>query len=310
MLADIHFVDIYLGESGSWLTGVPGTTNPIEAPQDCVEEVKTLHAACVAYHNDHNEEEFRLQHGELLYRVSTMDTVEGIVYVARLIPNAVPDIKTLRLNNNIVSMLMEKDLKGLVIICGAYGEGKTTTASALVKARLEAYGGIAVTIEDPPENKLQGKHGVGQCYQQATEDFAKTCKRNARQTPCLIYMGEIRDPEAAKEALLAGVNGRLIICTLHAADIPTAFERIFTLASTCFSNSDDVSSLLASGISFVLHQRLDGDPKHPKLMHLNLSGTNNVGVKSMIKNKKWTNLNDVLSEQMLALSGYGTGRGN
>jgi len=61
--------------------------------------------------------------------------------------------------------LMNPDLSGLLIISGAIKSGKTTAACAIIKARLQQFGGVAVTIEDPIELPLEGSYGDGVCYQ-------------------------------------------------------------------------------------------------------------------------------------------------
>ena len=120
---------------------------------------------------------------------------------------------------------------------------------------------------------LEGHHGNGICYQTWVEQggFGAEIRKAARWSPSVIFLGEVRDGESATEALRASINGRLVICTTHAASVTMAIERIYSLANASAGSSEDVASLLANGLTAVLHQRLETNAngvKHPKLQFL------------------------------------------
>lgn len=92
-----------------------------------------------------------------------------MVHVLRRMPSTIPSPEELSIHPAYVDMLLKPGLNGLVVVAGAFGHGKTTTASSMIAARLQKFGGIGVTIEDPPEMPLQGNHGEGVCFQTEAE---------------------------------------------------------------------------------------------------------------------------------------------
>jgi twitching motility protein PilT len=212
-------------------------------------------------------------------------------------------LEDLNIHPSYINHLMEPHLSGLIVIAGAFGQGKTTTASALIAARLRRYGGVAVTIEDPPEMPLEGFHKEGVCYQTWVDqgEFGNSCRKAARYAPSIIFLGEVRDPESATEALRASINGRLVICTTHADSVTMAIERMSSLANGMGAASDDIASLLANGLLCVMHQKLEGGmTKRPKVEFLWLGGTDaeNRGVRHTIRLKKFDHLGSEITLQL------------
>lgn len=301
MLKDLIFSDIYLGHEASWFAGVPGALDPVPAPPECAGELAALRKTCVQFAADTHKIEFAVREAEITYRVSTIITLKEIVYVLRRFPAEVPNIDKLGLHPALVAMLLEPRLTGLLVLSGAYGQGKTTTASSVVAARLAKFGGVGVTIEDPPEMPLEGRHGEGVCYQTWVEQggFGHACSKAARWAPSIIFVGEVRDPETATEALRASLNGRLVVCTTHADSVVTAIERLYTLANGVAGNSEDVASLLSHGLLGVLHQRLEGDvEKHLKVESLWLNGEDTQGARNMIYSRKFSHLTNEVQLQL------------
>lgn len=300
MLSDINFSDIYLGQSASWLAGVPGTKDPVPAPAGCDEELVELRKLCDEFRTTHSKNEFAIRCREVSYRASTLTSMREIVYVLRRFPNEIPKLESLGLHNNYINYFLTPGLTGLLVVAGSFGQGKTTTATSIIAARLEKFGGVAVTIEDPPEMPLEGKHGEGVCYQTWVEKggFADACRQVARQSPSIIFVGEVRDAETASEALRASINGRLVICTTHADTVPMAIERLYSLANGVAGSSEDVASLLGNGLVGVVHQRLDGEPRRPKIEFLWLNGDDYHGPKNMIRNRRFDHLASEVNMQL------------
>lgn len=299
MLRDQKFSDIYLGQDNSWLAGVPGTLDPVPAPEDCQVELKDLRSVCETISKETNKLEFAVRHNETAYRASTLKSLTETVYVIRRFPSEIPDVNALGISDMIIKKVMEPGLSGLLLVGGAYTQGKTTTVSALVKGRLSKHGGVGVTIEDPPEMPLEGKHGEGVCYQTWVEQggFGGACRQAARWAPSIIYIGEIRDGETASEAIKASINGRLVVGTIHADSVQSVVERIFTLAVSEGGNPDDIANLLSSGLLGVLHQKLDGEPKKPSINSLWFRGEEETSAKNIVRTKKFEQLASVAQLQ-------------
>jgi Tfp pilus assembly pilus retraction ATPase PilT len=303
-LKEITFSDIYLGEAGAWLSGVPGTSDPVAAPEKDAEEVKDLRTACEEYREKHPErEDFPLRHGDLSYRASVMRSINEIVYVLRRVSDKITPITELGIPPVFVEMMMSPKLSGLFVISGTFGQGKTTTASSLVVSRIAKFGGVAVTVEEPPEMPMEGRHGEGVCYQTWVErgGFGHACRQVARWAPSVIFLGEIRDAETALEALRASINGKLVVCTAHADNCAMALERIFALASVEGAAAEDVLSMLATGLVAVVHQRFEPASQNGRrqltLEPLFMTPEDAQGARSLIRQRKFEQLKNLVNLQ-------------
>lgn len=316
-LSELEFFAIYLGEVENFFAGIPQTIDPHPAPAQYAEALATLRAKCEANFETTQRNEFTVRDDGISYRVSMLVSISETIYVLRRFPPKVPDIHTLGIHPRHVEKLMTPGITGLIVVAGAFGQGKTTTASSLLTARLAKYGGVGITVEDPPEMPLEGHHGHGICYQTWVEQggFGNEIRKAARWSPSIIFLGEVRDGESAAEALRASINGRLVICTTHAGSVTMAIERLYSLANAAAGNSEDVANLLANGLTAVLHQRLESDVagvKRPKLQFLwigendNSREYNSKGVRNTIRQRRFDQIeNDVMLQlnQMIMMKG-------
>lgn len=307
-LKDHKFSDIYLGATTSWLAGVPGKLDPVPAPADCTEELAALRQLCEETCLRHKRREVTIRGAGVSYRVAVLESLSEIVYVLRRFPDRVERLDAIGIHQKYCEQLLAPGLTGLVVIAGAFGQGKTTTASALIASRLARFGGVAVTIEDPPEQPLEGRHGEGVCYQTwvVKGQFGDALRNAARWAPSIIFVGEVRDQETAIEALRASINGRLVVCTTHADTVPMAVERLFSLARSDNANAEDVAHLLASGLRAVVHQDLAGEPKMLKASMLWLG--DEPGAQGNIKRREWAQLQNTVDMQYNRMR-VGMGRG-
>ena len=222
-------------------------------------------------------------------RLSRQKLSDGSHWVcARRINTVIPDIDKLNLSPLVVNHMMGLGRRdGLIIISGATGQGKTTTAVALLAHYLKTYGGTAMTIEDPCEFMLAGRHGVGgQCFQvevEQEEDWEIGLKRALRWAPRYIYVGEIRTPKAAEQVLRAASTGHLVITTVHAGAIEEALMGIFFLAEQ--SMGSGVYNLLATGLTALVTQALGETGAHLKYLYTE-ENTPGDPVRSLIREAK------------------------
>ena len=305
-LKSIVFTDIYLGVETALLSGVPGTLDPTPVPAQFTDEITTLRELCEKTLFRHGRDDFSLRHTEISYRVSVLRSISEIVFVLRRFPDEVPKISSLGIHSSIIERVVKPGLVGLIVVSGAFGQGKTTTASAIVSERLSRLGGVGVTVEEPPEMPLQGRHGDGVCYQTWVKqgEFAESCRKATRWAPTMILLGEVRDSETAIEALRAAVNGRLVVCTAHADSAIMAIERIFALANGAGSagSPEDISGLLASGLAGVLHQKLvrsttEGGSKRLQVETLWLDAEDAPSIRATISSRRFNQLVSVVQMQ-------------
>lgn len=304
MLKECKFSDLYIGEDAAWLAGVPMTKDPVPLPPEYLEEAISLRDKCKQILLEKRREDFQVRHAGVQYRASVINSIAETVFVLRRFSDVIPNLEQLGIHKTLVERLMTHPVAGLIVVSGAFGNGKTTTASSIVVSRLTKYGGVAVTVENPPEMPLEGRHGEGVCYQTEADkgEFAEACRKATRWAPSIIFLGEIRDSETALEALRASVNGRLVICTTHSEHVVGAIERIHALATSTSSDSEDVAHLLSAGLTCVLHQKLEDNngQKQLRIQFLWVPGrdeSDEQGIRSMISSKKFNQLKTIIDQQ-------------
>jgi twitching motility protein PilU len=160
------------------------------------------------------------------FRVNAFVQQGQVGLVLRVIPRTLPTIDTLGLPQILKDLSMTK--RGLILLVGATGSGKSTTLAAMVDHRNESSYGHIITIEDPVEfihphkNCIVTQREVGV----DTEDYEKALKNALRQAPDVILMGEVRDRDAMEHAVAFAETGHLCMATLHANSANQALDRI------------------------------------------------------------------------------------
>jgi twitching motility protein PilT len=311
MLCDVNFSNIYLGEK-AFLGGIPGSHDPVPADSTHADELNTLREECrksaaaesAMVGPDESPEDFPVTVNGIVYRASILDSLTERVFILRRQPKTIRDLSELGMHELYQERLLTPQLTGLVLFAGAFSQGKTTTASSVLQARVRNNGGVAIAIEDPPEQPLQGEHGKGVIYQHWVRRgrFAAACRQAARWAPSAIFLSEIRDGNTAAEALRAAINGRLVLATVHADSIESAVERIYSLAASSGGSADDWASLLASGLTAVMHQSLDEGDKSLRAEMLWLGDESDTSsATASIRNRKFAMLRQDVQRQTNAM---------
>ncbi|MFY9458166.1 MAG: PilT/PilU family type 4a pilus ATPase [Aquabacterium commune] len=160
------------------------------------------------------------------FRVNAFVQQGHVGMVMRVIPQVVPTIDAMRLPQVLKEVSSTK--RGLVILVGATGSGKSTTLAAMVDHRNENSFGHIITLEDPVEfvhphkNCIVTQREIGI----DTDDWGIALKNTLRQAPDVILMGEIRDRDAMEHAVQFAETGHLCMATLHANSANQALDRI------------------------------------------------------------------------------------
>jgi twitching motility protein PilT len=144
----------------------------------------------------------------------------------RRLPSVVPSLGTLGLPPGIEAI--SRLPRGLVVIGGATGSGKTTTLAALVDEINRRDARHIITIEDPIEYEHRHARSIVEQIEIGVDapDFPTALRAALRQAPDVIVVGEMRDPETIRIALAAGETGHLVLTSLHTTDVSTTVSRI------------------------------------------------------------------------------------
>ena len=188
------------------------------------------------------------------YRVNLFQQRGAVGMVLRVIPPEVPAFDTLHLPPAVLSLAEQP--RGIVLVTGATGSGKSTTLAAMID-HLNAHQALhIVTIEDPIEYTFRDKRSVVNQRELGfdTMSFGRALRAALRQDPDVILVGEMRDQETAEIAITAAETGHLVLSTLHTVDATETINRIISLFPTHQQHQARLS--LASVLRGVISQRL------------------------------------------------------
>jgi len=234
LMAERKASDIYLSAHSPVLIRINGTCVPINAqvlpataplallaevvPEARIQELESKGELNMAV----------MLEGAGNYRISAMRQRGSYAVVVRHIASTIPSFADLNLPDILKTLIMEK--RGLILMVGATGAGKTTTLASMLDYRNEHATGHILTVEEPIEftytNKksLVNQRDVGS----DTESLHVALKNALRQAPDVIQIGEIRDRETMTAAIAYAQSGHLCVATLHANNSYRALNRILS----------------------------------------------------------------------------------
>jgi twitching motility protein PilU len=163
------------------------------------------------------------------FRVNVFRQRGDVGMVLRRIPNEIPTLDKLDVPDILSELIMNK--RGLILMVGATGSGKSTTLAAMINHRNANMSGHILTIEDPVEfshpnlKSILNQREVGV----DTQSYANALKSSLREAPDVILIGEIRDRVTMEAALELANTGHLAISTLHANNANQAMERVINM---------------------------------------------------------------------------------
>ena len=188
------------------------------------------------------------------FRVNVFKQKGSTAFAFRAIPRQVPSLEELGLPAGVRRLAQEH--RGLVLVTGATGSGKSTTLAAVVNHLNESRQSHIVTIEDPIEFVHDDKQSIVSQREVGidTESFAQALRRALRQDPDTILIGELRDAETAQTALQAAESGHLVLSTMHTVDAAETVARLIEFFPE--AKQQQVRSILAGVLKGVISQRL------------------------------------------------------
>src|ERR1700761_1795056 len=192
--------------------------------------------------------------GVARFRVNVFVQQQHVGMVIRTIANEIPDFAKLGLPETLKDIVMTK--RGLVLVVGATGSGKSTTLAAMIDHRNRSSAGHIVTVEDPVEFVHQSQQSLITHREVGidTHSWHNALKNTLRQAPDVILIGEIRDTETMEHAIAFAETGHLCLGTLHANSANQTIDRIIN-----FFSEDRRKQLLmdlSSNLRAIISQRL------------------------------------------------------
>ena len=194
------------------------------------------------------------------FRVNIFQQRGNIGMVMRYISSDLPDLDELRMPQLLKELVMFK--RGLILMVGATGCGKSTTLAGMINYRNNKTSSHIITIEDPIEFLHPNKRSIVNQREVGidTKSYDRALKSAMREAPDVILIGEVRDREAMEAAMRLAGTGHLVISTLHANNAPEALDRIINMFPMDQHRQVfmDLSQYLRSIISQRLVRSVDG----------------------------------------------------
>ncbi|MFQ5683398.1 MAG: type IV pilus twitching motility protein PilT [Candidatus Binatia bacterium] len=252
--------DCHLSSGEPPMLRINGDLKKLEKPALTKEEVHSLvydimsDSQRKAFEESH-ECDFSFEMGEIArFRVNIFMQRKGEGAVFRTIPTKILTIEELGMPP-VLKQLCDKE-KGLVLVTGATGSGKSTTLAAMIDYLNNDFEGHILTIEDPIEFVHQSKKSLVNQRELGphTHSFSNALRAALREDPDIILVGEMRDLETIQLALTAAETGHLVFGTLHTSSAPKTVDRIIDVFPP--SQQSQIRAQFAESIEAVMTQTL------------------------------------------------------
>jgi twitching motility protein PilU len=279
IMAEKKASDIFVSAGAPISIKINGVTMPVNQHLVTPDSIRALLAEVLnARQLAEFEDSFELNtsypmQGVGSFRISAFMQRTTPAVVVRFIPNEVPQFDTLGLPPVLKEIVLEK--RGLLLMVGATGSGKSTSLAAMIDHRNAAMPGHIITIEDPIEFLFKHKRSIVNQRELGTDakSFHIALKNAMRQAPDVILIGEIRDRETMTMAIAYAQSGHLCLATLHANNSYHALNRIVSFFP--LENRPALLQDLSATLKCVVSQRLIR----------NLKGTRSPAVEVMLNSR-------------------------
>ena len=188
------------------------------------------------------------------FRVNVFQQARGVAAVFRVISHQIPSLQALHASNVFSELI--RAARGLVLVTGPTGSGKSTTLATMMQMLNQTQNKHMVTIEDP----IEFVHAPNQCLIQQREvgthtlNFANALRAALREDPDVILVGEMRDLDTIRLAITAAETGHLVLGTLHTSSAAKTMDRVVDVFPA--EEKDMVRSMLSESLNAVISQVL------------------------------------------------------
>lgn len=252
--------DLHLSATNPPMMRVSGEMLPINVPALGSDQVKQmLYSIMTEQQRAEYEREYELDFSisfgdEMRFRVNAFNTICGAAAVFRTIPTKVLSLETLK-----APAILKKLCglhKGLILVTGPTGSGKSTTLAAMIDYINANTAKHIITIEDPVEFVHESKKSLINQREigASTKSFAKALKSTLREDPDVVLVGELRDLETIQLAMTAAETGHLVMGTLHTNSAPKTIDRIIDVFPA--QDKEMIRAMLSVSLEAVIAQTL------------------------------------------------------
>jgi twitching motility protein PilU len=301
LMADKQASDLFISCGAPINIKINGVVSPISTQPMDVESVRRVAYELMTKDQARefeNEMEMNLSYLDRSvgnFRINIFRQRGTISLCIRYVRSNVPPFEALKLPPVLLNLVMEK--RGLVLIAGATGCGKSTTLAAMIDYRNNSKSGHILTIEDPIEYLFEHKQSIVNQREIGvdTQNYHKALGNALREAPDLIMIGEVRDRETMQQALLHTLTGHLCLSTLHANNSYHALSRIINMFP--YDARSGLLSDLSIGLRAIISQRLvrnkEGDQQPAVEILLNTSL-----IAELIKNGEITQIKEAMEQSL------------
>jgi twitching motility protein PilU len=260
VMADKKASDIFMSVGAPINIKINGNAVPVNQTVMTADTVKQLLYEILSQRQiQEYEEEMELNTAVALegigsFRISAFRQKGTPAVVVRYIPGAIPPLDSLGLPEVLKEIIMQK--RGLILMVGATGSGKSTSLSAMLDYRNERKAGHILTLEDPVEFIFQNKKSIVNQREVGTDTkaFEVALKNALRQAPDVILIGEIRDKNTMGMGLAYAQSGHLAVATLHANNSYHAMNRVINFYP--LENRPSLLLDMSAALQSIISQRL------------------------------------------------------
>jgi len=308
---EMNFEDLYLGTGINKMRMPDGVLRQI--PDELLQDARDLLQQCQETRNNKGRSEFAIKISKVKYRVTAMTNDAGTdLFVVSKSGGKPLDLSSLGLPEKALATIRNPDAKGLILVLGGQGVGKTTAISSMIADRCRTFGHFGLTVEDPTECDLDGGHGDGHITQidvaSVKGGFEEATKRALRSRADVFMISEIRARETALEVLNFAPSGRLLLATMHAETIEQGLQRLQEYCQSetpAQGNMAGRNSMLADAllmiVLFKVHIATELGNSHPikrrMVQVLVLDGQDGYAIRQNIRDGKFSNLTSYLTMQ-------------
>ncbi|MFW0777977.1 MAG: type IV pilus twitching motility protein PilT [Rickettsiales bacterium] len=252
--------DLHLASTNPPILRIHGEMMPYKSPPLTSDDIKRMLYSIMTeqqradYERDF-EIDFAISFGEeMRFRVNAFNTLNGPAAVLRTIPNRILSMEELGTPEVLKKLCYLH--KGLILVTGPTGSGKSTTLAAMIDHINTNEAKHIITIEDPVEFVHQSKKSLINQREvgKDTKSFAKALRSALREDPDVILVGELRDIETIQLALTAAETGHLVMGTLHTNSAPKTIDRIIDVFPA--NDKEMVRAMLSVSLEAVITQSL------------------------------------------------------